>query len=243
MYHTQQQFCFLLQRGSRKSGIWKQIRADSLSLNLVPTSLSIDAWRSLLSRSTITSARSFLTSSPAASLFSSPPLSAPRLPQLASSFSSLSRPFGALGALQSLAPAQSLKQALHMPVSSTACHQLSQAASCKMMRRHVTTVADKVADKRNIRDYKRRLLAAKYELRRNLYKTLWQDPNLPYDLRQKYRHKLSRLPRNSSFTRVRNRCIYSGRPRSVYKLFRSSRIVFRSLASEGALMGVKKASW
>ncbi|KAJ1690148.1 hypothetical protein LUZ63_014303 [Rhynchospora breviuscula] len=204
------------------------------------------AWRSLLSRSTITSARSFQTSSPAASLFSSPPLSAPRLPQLASSFSSLSRPLGALGALQSLVPAQSLKlpqQALHMPVPLTACHQLSQAASCKMMRRQLTTVADKVADKRNIRDYKRRLLAAKYELRRNLYKTLWQDPNLPYELREKYRHKLSRLPRNSSFTRVRNRCIYSGRPRSVYKLFRSSRIVFRSLASEGALMGVKKASW
>ncbi|KAJ3708973.1 hypothetical protein LUZ61_012678 [Rhynchospora tenuis] len=78
-----------------------------------------------------------------------------------------------------------------------------------MMMRQVTTVADKVADKRNIGDYKRRLLAAKYELRRNLYKTLWQDPNLPSDLRDKYRHKLSRLPRNSSFTRVRNRCIFS----------------------------------
>ncbi|KAJ3685480.1 hypothetical protein LUZ61_014644 [Rhynchospora tenuis] len=204
------------------------------------------AWRSLLTRSIITSARSVGNSSSSACLFSSPTLSAPRLPQLASSFSSLSRPLGALGALQSLVPTQGgklPKLASHTPVSVTACHQLSQAASCKMMRRQVTTVADKVADKRNIRDYKCRLLAAKYELRRNLYKTLWQDPNLPSDLRDKYRHKLSRLPRNSSFTRVRNRCIFSGRPRSVYRLFRSSRIVFRSLASEGALMGVKKASW
>lgn len=107
------------------------------------------------------------------------------------------------------------------------------------MTRQLTTVADK----RNIGDYKRRLLAAKYELRRKLYKALCQDPTLPSDLRDKHRDKLSKLPRNSAFSRVRNRCIYSGRPRSVYRLFRTSRIVFRTLASEGSLMGVKKASW
>ncbi|CAL9005699.1 unnamed protein product [Prunus brigantina] len=54
----------------------------------------------------------------------------------------------------------------------------------------------------NIRDHHRRLLAAKYELRRNLYKALCQDPSLPSDLREENRFKLSKLPRNSSFTRA-----------------------------------------
>ncbi|KAG5540989.1 hypothetical protein RHGRI_021022 [Rhododendron griersonianum] len=101
----------------------------------------------------------------------------------------------------------------------------------------------KVSEKRNIQDHNRRQLAAKYEQKRNLYKALCKDPGLPAELRERYRYKLSKLPRNSSFGRVRNRCIYTGRPRSVYKLFRMSRIVFRGLASRGALMGVKKSSW
>ncbi|KAG9155957.1 hypothetical protein Leryth_012034, partial [Lithospermum erythrorhizon] len=100
-----------------------------------------------------------------------------------------------------------------------------------------------LSEKRNIQDHKRRLLAAKYELRRNLYKALCTDPDLPSDMRDKHRYKLSKLPRNSSFSRVRNRCIFTGRPRAVYEKFRISRIVFRDLANKGALMGVKKASW
>ena len=54
----------------------------------------------------------------------------------------------------------------------------------------------------NIRDHHRRLLAAKYELRWNLYKALCKDPSLPSDLREENRFKLSKLRRNSSFTRV-----------------------------------------
>ncbi|KAK7809161.1 ribosomal protein S14 (mitochondrion) [Quercus suber] len=69
-----------------------------------------------------------------------------------------------------------------------------------------------MSEKRNIRDHKRRLLAAKYELRRKLYKAF----DLPSDMRDKHRSKLSKLPRKSSFARVRNRCIFMGRPRSVY---------------------------
>lgn len=100
-----------------------------------------------------------------------------------------------------------------------------------------------MSEKRNIRDYKRRLLAAKYELRRKLYKAFCKDSDLPSDMRDKLRYKLSKLPRNSSFARVRNRCIFTGRPRSVYEFFRISRIVFRGLASRGSLMGIKKSSW
>ncbi|KAL2942017.1 Ribosomal protein S14 mitochondrial, partial [Bienertia sinuspersici] len=100
----------------------------------------------------------------------------------------------------------------------------------------------RVGDKRNILDHKRRLLAAKYELRRKLYKALCRDPELPASMREKHRYKLSKLPRNSSFNRLRNRCIFTGRSRAVYEKFRMSRIVFRELASQGQLLGVKKAS-
>uniref|UniRef100_A0A7C8ZGP7 Small ribosomal subunit protein uS14m n=1 Tax=Opuntia streptacantha TaxID=393608 RepID=A0A7C8ZGP7_OPUST len=104
-------------------------------------------------------------------------------------------------------------------------------------------VSSYVAEKRNILDYKRRLLVAKYELRRKLYKSLCRDLDLPSNLREKHRYKLSKLPRNSSSTRIRNRCIFTGRPRAVYENFRMSRIVFRELASQGRLHGIKKASW
>ena len=97
-----------------------------------------------------------------------------------------------------------------------------------------------MSEKRNIRDHKRRLLAAKYELRRKLYKAFCKDPDLPRD---KHRYKLSKLPRKSSFARVRNRCIFTGRPRSVYEFFLISLFVFRGLASRGPLMGIKKSSW
>lgn len=95
----------------------------------------------------------------------------------------------------------------------------------------------------NIRDNHRRQLAAKFELQRKLYKALANDTTLPNDVREANRMKLSKLPRNSSFTRIRNRCVFTGRPRGIVALFRMSRIVFRELASKKLLDGVQKASW
>lgn len=94
-----------------------------------------------------------------------------------------------------------------------------------------------------IRDHTRRSLVAKYEFKRTQYKAISHDRNLPYSLRYVFALKLALLPRNSSKTRIRNRCIVTGRPRSVYKKFRVSRIVFRELASQGAISGIKKSSW
>ncbi|MCG8345151.1 MAG: 30S ribosomal protein S14 [Chlorobiales bacterium] len=54
---------------------------------------------------------------------------------------------------------------------------------------------------------------------------------------------LGKLPRNSSSTRVRNRCVLTGRGRGVYEKFGLCRQMFRKLALEGKLPGVKKASW
>lgn len=54
---------------------------------------------------------------------------------------------------------------------------------------------------------------------------------------------LQKLPRNSSPTRVKNRCAVSGRSRGYMRDFGLSRITFRELAREGKIPGVKKASW
>jgi len=54
---------------------------------------------------------------------------------------------------------------------------------------------------------------------------------------------LQKLPRNSAPTRVRNRCSQTGRGRSVYRKYGLCRNVFRQLASEGKLPGIRKSSW
>lgn len=54
---------------------------------------------------------------------------------------------------------------------------------------------------------------------------------------------LAALPRNSSPTRLHNRCSLSGRPRGYLRKFGVSRIAFRELALEGKIPGVIKASW
>jgi small subunit ribosomal protein S14 len=54
---------------------------------------------------------------------------------------------------------------------------------------------------------------------------------------------LSQLPKNSSPTRLRNRCSVSGRSRGYMRRFGISRIVFRQKALLGEIPGVKKISW
>ena len=54
---------------------------------------------------------------------------------------------------------------------------------------------------------------------------------------------LNKLPKNSSPTRLKNRCEITGRPRGYMRKFSMSRIAFRELAHKGQLPGVKKASW
>ncbi len=54
---------------------------------------------------------------------------------------------------------------------------------------------------------------------------------------------IQKLPRNSAPTRLRNRCAVTGRGRGVYRKFGICRHVFRQLASEGKIPGIRKASW
>lgn len=54
---------------------------------------------------------------------------------------------------------------------------------------------------------------------------------------------LDRLPRNASPVRLRNRCKITGRPRGYIRFFGVSRMVFRDLAANGKVPGVRKSSW
>lgn len=54
---------------------------------------------------------------------------------------------------------------------------------------------------------------------------------------------LAKLPKDSSRTRLKNRCEVTGRPRGFMRKFGMSRIAFRDLAHKGQIPGVKKSSW
>ncbi len=54
---------------------------------------------------------------------------------------------------------------------------------------------------------------------------------------------LAKLPRNSSPTRRKNRCVETGRPHAYMRQFGLSRIAFREHASKGEIPGVTEASW
>jgi len=93
------------------------------------------------------------------------------------------------------------------------------------------------------RNKKRMRLAEKYAGKRDELKSIANDRSLPAEERFAARLKLSKLPRNSSPVRVRNRCELTGRPRGFYRKFKLSRIALRELASNGQIPGMVKSSW
>lgn len=101
-------------------------------------------------------------------------------------------------------------------------------------------MAKKSASEKNRR---RTNLVAKYAAKRERLKALARDESLPQEERFAARLKLAELPRNSSATRVRNRCEITGRPRGFYRKLRMSRIALRELASAGRIPGMVKSSW
>lgn len=90
---------------------------------------------------------------------------------------------------------------------------------------------------------KRKQLVARYATRRAELKSVIADANTSQEERDEAFLKLRKLPRNSSATRVKNRCEVSGRPRAYYRKFGLSRIALRELALRGELPGVTKSSW
>lgn len=86
-------------------------------------------------------------------------------------------------------------------------------------------------------------LVAETRVRRDELRNTWKNETLPYETRLEAYKKLCRMPRNSSATRVRNRCAITGRPRAFLRKFGLSRLSFRQLASRGLIPGVIKSSW
>ena len=82
-----------------------------------------------------------------------------------------------------------------------------------------------------------------YRQRRQDLKKRTKDLKLTAEQRQQAAFELAQLPRDASPTRLRNRCIMTGRPRGYYRKFGLSRIALRDLALRGELPGVVKASW
>jgi small subunit ribosomal protein S14 len=101
-------------------------------------------------------------------------------------------------------------------------------------------MAKKSAVNRN--EMVRRLVKAK-AAKRDALKAIANDENLSLDERFEARLKLAEMPRNSSATRIRNRCELTGRPRAFYRKLKMSRIALRELGSQGQIPGLVKSSW
>ncbi len=92
------------------------------------------------------------------------------------------------------------------------------------------------------REKKREKTVAKYADKRQALIEQFENAASQRD-RVELHRQIQRLPRNSSRTRLRNRCWVTGRSRGVYSDFGLSRNVFREWAHEGLLPGVVKSSW
>lgn len=93
------------------------------------------------------------------------------------------------------------------------------------------------------RQLKRERLVAKHATKRAELKETARNLDLPMEDRFKAVLKLAKLPRDSSATRLHNRCEISGRPKAYYRKLRMSRIALRDLASKGEIPGMVKSSW
>ena len=92
------------------------------------------------------------------------------------------------------------------------------------------------------REKKRIRLQKKYSLKRKKLLKKYKIAN-SFDLKITIHAELQKLPKNSSKTRLRNRCSKTGRPRAIFQDFGLSRHVFREMAHNCFLPGVTKSSW
>ena len=90
---------------------------------------------------------------------------------------------------------------------------------------------------------RRRRLTKKFSGRRARLKAIARDKSVPTEDRFAATLKLAELPRNSSPSRIHNRCEITGRPKAYYRKLRMSRIALRDLGSKGLIPGLVKSSW
>ena len=101
-----------------------------------------------------------------------------------------------------------------------------------------------MAKKSSIEKNKRRMrMVASKGARRNALRAIIKDKTVPLEERFAASIKLYEEPRDSSPSRIRNRCEITGRPRGYYRKLKMSRIALRDLASFGQIPGIVKSSW
>jgi small subunit ribosomal protein S14 len=93
------------------------------------------------------------------------------------------------------------------------------------------------------RQAKREKMVKQFAAKRETLMKLVNDQSISEEDRYQARLKLQALPRNSSPTRLRNRCAITGRPRGVYSKFGLGRNKLREIAMRGEVPGMVKASW
>nr|YP_011008032.1 ribosomal protein S14 [Cutleria multifida]WBP69898.1 ribosomal protein S14 [Cutleria multifida] len=92
-------------------------------------------------------------------------------------------------------------------------------------------------------DFKRRQSFAAFEAKRKSLQSVSVNQNLDVSLRWWAQIEKSKLPRQSSLSRVHNHCVETNRSRSVIRFYKLSRLQFRRLASKGFLSGLRKSCW
>jgi small subunit ribosomal protein S14 len=90
---------------------------------------------------------------------------------------------------------------------------------------------------------RRRKMTKQFAARRAKLKAIVSNKELPMEERFAATLKLAELPRNSSATRIHNRCELTGRPHAYYRKHRLSRIAIRDLGNKGLIPGLVKSSW
>jgi small subunit ribosomal protein S14 len=93
------------------------------------------------------------------------------------------------------------------------------------------------------RELKRAKLVKRYAAKRAALKEIIRDVKSSDEDRQTAQAKLNALPRDSSPSRLRNRCAITGRPHAVYRKFGLGRNKLREAAMKGEIPGLTKASW
>lgn len=93
------------------------------------------------------------------------------------------------------------------------------------------------------RDLKRMKLSNKYAEKRAALKKIVSSPDSSFDEKMRAATQLQKLPRDSSPSRYRSRCVISGRPRAVYRKFGLGRNKLREATMRGDVPGLLKASW
>jgi len=93
------------------------------------------------------------------------------------------------------------------------------------------------------RELKRATLVKKFARKRAELQAVIDDQSRSEEERYQARLKLQQLPRNSSPTRLRNRCELTGRPRGTFRKFGLGRNKLREKAMRGEVPGITKASW